>query len=128
MPGESCAIIRRNLRDLARLFPGAGGCYHPRMQQAAEARLLKSVRFRNWRPTWRDHVGLTPVTERHYSPSELGKVWGVSGETIRNIFREEPGVLRFNSKRTKAARKYVSMRIPVSVAERVHKRLSAVPI
>jgi hypothetical protein len=68
--------------------------------------------------------------EDHYSPDELGKKWGVSGETIRNIFRQEPGVLRFNKTKirtTRSTRRYTSMRIPISVAERVHRRLSAVP-
>ena len=69
------------------------------------------------------------VDEKHFEPAELAKAWGVSAETIRNVFRNEPGVLRItastNGKLSK--RKYVSMRVPVSVAERVHKRLSAVP-
>jgi hypothetical protein len=66
------------------------------------------------------------VDERHFSPSDLAKAWGVSAETIRLTFREEPGVLRLRQP-TKGKRPYVLLRIPHSVAERVHRRLSAVP-
>ena len=47
-------------------------------------------------------------------------------ETIRLTFREEPGVLRLRQP-TRGKRSYVLLRIPHSVAERVHRRLSAVP-
>jgi hypothetical protein len=66
------------------------------------------------------------VDERHFSPSDLAKAWGVSAETIRLTFREEPGVLRLRQP-TKGKRPYVLLRIPHSVAERVHRRLSAAP-
>lgn len=66
------------------------------------------------------------VDERHYAPADLAKAWGVSAETVRQIFREEPGVLRLRQP-TKGKRSYVLLRIPHSVAERVHRRLSAVP-
>ncbi len=67
------------------------------------------------------------VDEKHFEPAELAKAWGVSAETIRNVFRNEPGVLRIAHPNGRK-RKYISMRVPVSVAERVHKRLSAVPL
>jgi hypothetical protein len=35
-----------------------------------------------------------PITETHYTPLQLGKAWGLSAETIRGIFKDEPGVLR----------------------------------
>lgn len=67
------------------------------------------------------------VDERHYAPADLAKAWGVSAETIRQIFREEPGVLRLGANDGKPTRSYVTMRIPQSVAARVHARLSAIP-
>jgi hypothetical protein len=68
------------------------------------------------------------VTETHYSPAQLAKSWGVSAQTIRNIFEAEPDVLRIPSMwSANGKRPYVSMKIPESVAARVHKRLSAVP-
>jgi hypothetical protein len=67
------------------------------------------------------------VDEKHFSPADLAKAWGVSAETVRQIFREEPGVLRLGSGGNKQTRSYVSLRIPQSVAVRVHARLSAIP-
>jgi hypothetical protein len=67
------------------------------------------------------------VSEHHFSPTELAKYWDVSPETIRIIFRNEPGVLRIPSRRAGKQRAYVTLKIPQSVAERVHRRLSAVP-
>jgi hypothetical protein len=32
-----------------------------------------------------------PLAEKHLSPAELAEAWGLPRETIRNIFREEPG-------------------------------------
>ncbi len=95
----------------------------------AEARLLKSGRFRNWRPKRRvfmsEDVLITPsAVEKHYAPGELAELWGVHPETIRNIFREEQGVLKIGDKNPKHKRPYITLRIPESVALRVHKRLS----
>jgi hypothetical protein len=68
------------------------------------------------------------IDEKHFSPTELATAWGVSAETIRVLFRKEPGVLRVGANGLKEKRSYVSLRIPRSVAERVHKRLSAVSL
>jgi len=66
------------------------------------------------------------VDEKHFTPADLAKAWGVSAETVRQIFRNEPDVLRVGSNGSPSSRKYVLLRIPESVALRVHKRLSAV--
>ena len=55
--------------------------------------------------------------EKHYTAPELGKLWGFSADTIRALFKDEPGVIKYGSS------KYVSLRIPASVAARVHERL-----
>ena len=96
--------------------------------------LLKSEKFLRWKPesarepeSVLDTLEQSPImAEKHYTPDELAEMWGVSAETIRNVFRREPGVLRLGEPNGKK-RKYVLMRVPESVAERVHKRLSAVP-
>ena len=64
------------------------------------------------------------VDERHYAPADLAKVWGVDVEKIRNLFRSEPGVLKIGEKNPRGRRMYLTLRIPESVAVRVHKRLS----
>jgi hypothetical protein len=61
--------------------------------------------------------------EQHYSPDELGQIWGLSADFLRGVFEREPGVVIFeNSKAGK--RRYRTMRIPASVATRVHRRLT----
>jgi hypothetical protein len=65
--------------------------------------------------------------ERHFTPKELGQVWGLSDTKIRRLFEDEPGVLLIgeSSRRLgkKLKRSYFTMRIPESVAIRVHERM-----
>jgi hypothetical protein len=98
----------------------------------ASEELRRSPKFRAWkpepeeRPLSLDDLEQSHImAEKHYEPSELAELWGVSAETVRNIFREEPGVLKIGKTGAKYKRGYVSLRIPESVAERVHTRLSA---
>ncbi len=37
---------------------------------------------------------MTSVSAKHFSPAELAEAWGLSLETIRKLFRNEPGVLK----------------------------------
>jgi len=68
-------------------------------------------------------IGAIPAMERHYSPEELGQVWNLSADTVRRLFEREPGVLVIERDRSRA-RRYRTLRIPESVALRVHKRMS----
>jgi hypothetical protein len=61
--------------------------------------------------------------ERHYSPEELSQIWNLSADTVRRLFEREPGVLVIERSRSRA-RRYRTLRIPESVAQRVHRRLS----
>ena len=36
------------------------------------------------------------VAEKHFTPQELAATWGLSVDTIRELFDEEPGVLIIN--------------------------------
>ena len=63
--------------------------------------------------------------EKHFSPTELAEVWGLSPDTIRNLFREQPGVLKIGRAEARFRRGYFTLRIPQSVVERVYRRLSA---
>ena len=70
----------------------------------------------------------TPIahaTEEHFSPDELAKLWHLSANFIRNLFRDEKGVLIISRPETCHKRGYLSMRIPRSIAERVHRQLQA---
>jgi hypothetical protein len=61
--------------------------------------------------------------ERHFTPEQLGEVWMLSPDTIRRLFEREPGVLVV-ARPGKRARRYRTLRIPESVAARVHRRMS----
>jgi hypothetical protein len=65
--------------------------------------------------------------ERHYSPAEVGKMWNLSADCVRNIFENEAGVLVIGNSITRRGRRsYKTLRIPQSVLDRVHKRFSKV--
>ena len=62
---------------------------------------------------------------QHYTVAEIAAVWKLSADTIRRLFRDEPGVLVIgNQKPRYGRRRYLSLRIPEFVVERVHRRLS----
>lgn len=60
--------------------------------------------------------------ERHYSVDELASIWGVSDDFVRRLFLNEPGVVVFFKHRP-GKRTYRTVRIPESVARRVHLRM-----
>ncbi len=65
--------------------------------------------------------------ERHYTPEELADLWNLSPDAVRRIFENEPGVLVLEGDGMRyGKRRYRTLRIPASVAERVHRRLSVV--
>lgn len=109
------------------------------MTDELHAELLRSKKFLQWRtPKSKPSSGRgkdfsysgerytnLAVDEKHFTPADLAKVWGVSAETIRALFRHEPGVLKIGKDGTRLRRGYKTLRIPESVAQRVHTRLSA---
>ncbi len=98
----------------------------------AIAELKASPKFQEWKP-----FSLTPSRtpsiekscilkdERHFTPQELADMWKVSVQTVREIFQNEDGVLKIGRDGTRTRRRYKTLRIPESVVERVHTRLSA---
>jgi len=62
--------------------------------------------------------------EKHYKATDLAKVWGLSPDAIRRLFKNEPGVLRHVSNKQSSKRAYTTLLIPESVVRRVHARLS----
>ena len=67
-----------------------------------------------------------PALEKHYSVTEIAKLWGLSENTIRRMFMGEPGVVEWGGEETRFKRAYKTMRIPESVLQRVHRRLTKV--
>jgi len=63
--------------------------------------------------------------ERHYPPSYWADKWGLSENFIRQLFVDEPGVMKIVRPEDLKNRKraYITLRIPESVAARVHERL-----
>lgn len=65
-----------------------------------------------------------PPFEQHFSAAALAELWGLHRRTVQDLFRHEPGVVVLGAKRSGRYRKaYTTLRIPASVAERVHRRL-----
>lgn len=63
--------------------------------------------------------------ERHYHVPEVARMWGLSENKVRHIFRNEPGVLQSKLRTlTPRKRQHIALRIPESVVLRVHNRLS----
>jgi len=59
--------------------------------------------------------------EPHFSVQEVSSMWGVGRETVRQLSRDEPGVLRF---RIGGKKKNTRYSIPESVVNRLHSRFS----
>ncbi len=64
--------------------------------------------------------------ERHYTIKEIAEIWGLCENSVRVIFRDEPGVVKIERPAGRWKRTYTSIRIPQSVLERVHRRMSQV--
>jgi hypothetical protein len=63
--------------------------------------------------------------ERHYAVTDIAEMWNLSPVKVREIFEDEPGVLVIGDRSPRHKRHYVTLRIPHSVLQRVHRRLSA---
>ena len=64
------------------------------------------------------------MCERHYSPAELAELWNLSADTVRRMFENEPGILVFENPVRSSSRRFRTLRIPESVAQRVYMRFS----
>jgi hypothetical protein len=65
--------------------------------------------------------------EPHYTLAQVAEAWGVSTDTVRRMFEGEAGVLVIEPAPGRySRRRYRTLRIPASVAERVHRRMTVV--
>ena len=64
--------------------------------------------------------------ELHFTVDEIAAMWKLSRDSVRRLFKNEPGVLAISPRGRRGKRAYVTLRIPSSVVERVHRRLSIV--
>ena len=63
--------------------------------------------------------------EKHYTLKQIAEEWQISVRVARRIFRDQPGVVDPTIHRSLTSRSYQAMRIPASVAARVHEQRSA---
>jgi len=61
--------------------------------------------------------------ERHYTATEVAKLWRLSLDTVRNLFRDYPGVLKLAQPPRRGRRTYTTLRIPESVLQKRHAEL-----
>lgn len=61
-----------------------------------------------------------------FPPKEIAELWGLCENSVRQLFKNEPGVVRIQRPRSRWKRAYTTLRIPKSVLERVHRRMSFV--
>lgn len=75
--------------------------------------------------TKRDATG--SFAEHHYTLSEIAAMWSLSHDFVRRLFQKEPGVLIMGREEGNGGRRrYATYRIPASVVERVHRRMSKI--
>jgi AraC-like DNA-binding protein len=70
----------------------------------------------------RDAVPRPQFAQRHYSVSEIAAMWNLSDDSVRRLFEGEAGVIPLENEKSRK-RRYVTLRIPEEVAERVYRRL-----
>jgi hypothetical protein len=68
--------------------------------------------------------GISPALDRHYSVSEVAALWNLSQDTVRRLFQNEPGVLVVGDENPHRGRRYLTLRIPEHVLDRVHRHYS----
>jgi hypothetical protein len=75
--------------------------------------------------TFHSQVQQPIYSERHYSVLEIAELWNLSPDTVRDLFQFETGVIAIGDPCPNQKRRYITLRIPHSVVERVHSRLSS---
>jgi DNA-binding transcriptional regulator YhcF (GntR family) len=65
------------------------------------------------------------IEEKLYSPEQIAERWSLSPDTVRRLFQDEPGVFKLGAPlSTRGKRRYVTLRIPESVAARVRREIA----
>jgi hypothetical protein len=65
----------------------------------------------------------SPVLIRYFSVAQVAKAWNMSRDKVRELFEDEPDVLKIGHAETRRKRRYVTLRIPESAILRVQARL-----
>jgi hypothetical protein len=67
-----------------------------------------------------------PAFERHYTVNEIAEMWNLAYNSVKALFKNEPGVFSIGSEETRYGRPRITLRIPESVLLRVHKKRTRV--
>lgn len=63
-------------------------------------------------------------SERHYAVADIAALWNLSSDAVRKLFQDEPGVLVLGGNASPHKRRYTTLRVPESVLQRVHRRMT----
>lgn len=66
----------------------------------------------------------TVGVEKHFTLKEIAELWHLDVCTVRDIFRDEPGVLKIGVPHRTQKRSYFTIRIPESIIHKVHDQRS----
>lgn len=55
------------------------------------------------------------ANEKHYSIIEISKLWALSQKTVRKIFENEPGMIKWGAEETLHKRGYRTLRVPETI-------------
>ena len=83
---------------------------------------LSSMRARQMSAPTPPPMSEAACLEPHLCVAEIADRWGLSPDAVRKLFEREPGVIVLGGSRA-GKRRYTTLRIPLSVVERVHRRL-----
>jgi hypothetical protein len=98
-------------------------------QHAAEMRRRNELKQKtpsngNGRLFVLEEIASSGATEYHFTPQEISSMWQLSAKTIIELFRDEPGVLKIGRRQARRGqRSYITLRVPESAVQRVHRRL-----
>jgi hypothetical protein len=66
------------------------------------------------------------MKEPHYKVDEVAIMWSMSKDSVRRMFMNELGVVRYSRPRKKYKRGYTTLLIPESVLDRVYRSMKVV--
>ena len=69
--------------------------------------------------------GEAEIFKNGYSVCDLAAMWSLSENTIRRMFENEPGVLKWGTTESRYKRRYTTLRVPETVVLRVHRQFRA---
>ena len=73
-------------------------------------------------PDLSGNVEKSQFAMRHFTVQEVASLWNLSDDIVRELFEREPGVLVIGRDRSTRKRRYLTLRIPQDVVERVYRQ------